>query len=505
MVAVPAQAQVKLRQLTSSRWLIALALVGVAGIAARVFVYRSILGVPSSDEALVGLWAMHAARGDFTTFFWGLHYGGTQEPLLSVPLFLMFGSSWLALKIVPLVLSGVTTLLIWRVGRRTIGERAGAVAGALFWIWPPYNLITLTRAGFYNGTVFYCALLMLLALRVVERPDRSRVAVFGLVLGLAYWETSQIVPIAVPLIAWALWRQPSAVRHVWLAAPLAVLGALPWLLWNVRHGFGSFDLLSYDVHSSYWHRLRIFVSPLLPMISGLRYPFTQVPVLPGPLSNLVYGVLLLLFAFGFVKTRRSKASMLFLVALVFPFLYALSPWTVESGDPRYLSVLTPVLALLLAQLAVRPSAGAALVLAAGALTFTMLHTSYREAEAAVPGFGAPRDFRPLIRTLDRLGVKYVYSSHWIAYRLAFETNERIIGVKNDMASVTFAHGQAQPALNPFFIRYPPYELKVRAGRHAFIFYAGTLASIPIMKPLVRYGYRPHPVNGVVVYTLPPGR
>src|SRR3954454_15216759 len=139
MVAVPARAHVKLRQLSLSGWAVPLVLVGAAGIVARVWVYNSVLGVPSSDDALVGLWAMHAARGDFTTFFWGLHYGGTQEPLLAVPLFLVFGPSWLALRIVPLVLTAITALLIWRVGRRTLGERAGVVAGAFFWIWPPYN------------------------------------------------------------------------------------------------------------------------------------------------------------------------------------------------------------------------------------------------------------------------------------------------------------------------------------------------------------------------------
>jgi hypothetical protein len=263
-------------------------------------------------------------------------------------------------------------------------------------------------------------------------------------------------------------------------------------------------MLQYGVQSSYWHRVRIFVSPLLPMISGLRYPFTQVPVLPGPLSNLVYVLLLALFVFGFVKTRRTNASMLYVIAICFPFLYAISAWTVESSDPRYLIILTPVLALLLAQLAVRPFLGVALVVAAAALSVAGLHTLAHNAEvgqAANPG--PPRDFRPLIRTLDRLGVQDVYSTHWIAYRLAFETNERIIGVKNDFTSVTFAHGQAQPASG--FIRYPPYERKVRKGRHAFVFYRGALPSIRIVKPLERYGYEAHRVGNLVVYTLPRGR
>lgn len=345
---------------------------------------------------------------------------------------------------------------------------------------------------------------MLLALRMVERPDRVRVGLFGLVFGLAYWETSQIVPIAVPLVAWAIWRRPRVVRHAWIAAPVAVVGALPWLIWNLRHDFGSLDLLSYDVHSSYAHRLRIFASPLLPMISGLRTPFTQTLTLPAPLTYLIYAALVVLFVYGFVKLRRTNAAMLYLVAVVFPFLYALSAWTVESSDPRYLIVLTPVLALLLAQLAVRPYVGVALVVAVGALSFSILHTMAVNAEPQAPGFGAPRDFRPLIHLLDRLGVHYVYSTHWIAYRLAFETNERIIGVKNDFTSVTFSHGQAQPALS-FFIRYPPYERRVGAHRHAFVFYSGTLSTIPIVKPLEQYGYRPHRVSGLVVYTLPRGR
>ena len=52
MVAVPARAQVRLRQLTSSPWLIAVAVVAVTGIVVRVWIYRSVLGIPTADEAL---------------------------------------------------------------------------------------------------------------------------------------------------------------------------------------------------------------------------------------------------------------------------------------------------------------------------------------------------------------------------------------------------------------------------------------------------------------------
>ena len=133
----------------------------------------------------------------------------SQEALLTAPIFAVFGSSWLALRLVPIALSAVTAILIWRVGLRLMGERPAAVAAAIFWIWPPFLIYKLTHQwGFYASGVLYCVLLILLGLRVVEQPSTLRAAVFGLVLGLAGWETEQIVPIALPLMAWMVWKKP---------------------------------------------------------------------------------------------------------------------------------------------------------------------------------------------------------------------------------------------------------------------------------------------------------
>src|SRR5947207_15338392 len=105
----------------------------------RVWMYRSVAGTPNADEAVVGLMTRHAVHGELTTFYWGQAYGGSQEVLLTVPVFLIAGSSWLALRLVPIVLTAVAAFLIWRVGRRTIGEPAAMVAAAIFWIWPPFD------------------------------------------------------------------------------------------------------------------------------------------------------------------------------------------------------------------------------------------------------------------------------------------------------------------------------------------------------------------------------
>ncbi len=59
------------------RWIALVAAVGVAGLVLRVWIYRSALGVPDSDEAVVGLMTMHLLDGEWTTFFWGQGFGGS--------------------------------------------------------------------------------------------------------------------------------------------------------------------------------------------------------------------------------------------------------------------------------------------------------------------------------------------------------------------------------------------------------------------------------------------
>jgi len=206
-----------------------LAAVAVVGVVFRVWVYRHLLGTPNADEAVIGLMARHALHGDLTAFSWGTAYGGPQEAYLTAPLFWLFGSSWVALRLVPIALNALACGLTWLVGRRTIGEPGAVTAAALLWIWPPYTIYQLVhQSGFYASNVVYPLLLMLLALRVTERPVAREVALFGLVLGLAFWETSQIVPVALGIVAWVVWQQPRALRHAPIGIAAAMVGIITW-------------------------------------------------------------------------------------------------------------------------------------------------------------------------------------------------------------------------------------------------------------------------------------
>ena len=192
------------------------------------------------------------------------------------------------------------------------------------------------------------------------------------------------------------------------------------------------------------HSLRLLASPVLPMMVGLRAPFSAQLLLPRALTYLVYAGLIAAFVYGAFKARRKSSSILYLVAAVFPFVYMISPKTVLSlGTPRFIVVLGPVLALLLAQVATTYVRAALLLALAGVVSVVTLQRmdewfgQSRPPTTYAKGLGprqtvqaVPRDLGPLVSALDTLGLKHVYADYWLAYRLDFDTRERIVAVES---------------------------------------------------------------------------
>jgi 4-amino-4-deoxy-L-arabinose transferase-like glycosyltransferase len=505
VTAATVRGHARARRRVASPWTLTFVAAGALGIGFRVWTYRNAAGVPDSDEAVVGLMARHILHGQFTTFFWGQAYGGSQEALLTAPIFWIFGSSWLALRIVPICLSAVAALVVWRVGLRLMSERAAQTAAAVFWIWPPFLIYKLTHQwGFYASGVLYCVLLLLLGLRLVERPTTGRAALFGLVLGLAVWETEQVVPVALPLLAWMTWKQRAWLRKLWIAIPAALLGALPSIVWNIRHDFGSFHSTVPDT-TTYQHRLRLFVSPLLPLLLGLREDYTQTRIIPSAIATLVIlAALAALFAWGAWRSRGRPVALLYVVVVVYPFFYAIPAETLFERDPKYLVVLAPVLVLLIAQLATTYPRALALLLVAGVISFVSLkRLDHYYATVPQQPPVAPRDIGPLIAVLDRHHLNRVYATYWVTYRLDFDTRERIIASQSKLERIFFENGRAAPYPNPN-TRWKPYEHDVdSASRAGFVFFKAALGEArATTRALTGHGFRRIPVGPFVVYVPP---
>ena len=476
---------------------------GVAGLVLRVFVHESSLGVLDGDEAVWGLMARHLLDGELSAFFWGQGYGGTQEVIATAPLFALFGTSTLAMRLVPVVLTAVAAVLVWRIGRRTIGEPAARIAAVLVWVWPPYLVWKSERAhGFYGSGLVLVCLVLLLVVRLAERRSRLDIALLGLVLGLGWWQTPQIVPIAVPAVLWLAWRQPSLWRDGWLAIPPAVLGALPWLVSNLSHDWWSFDIDSGQ--TPYPTRLRGFFSATFPMALGLRVPFTSEWLLGTALSGVVYVVLATIFVIGWRRRWKTPAHLLFAVTAAFPLLYALSPSTWLVDEPRYVIVLLPVLALLIAQAAAPPLRATVAVVSSVALSvFVLWHlTSSAAFVERADGLFVPRDFDPLISELERHGPKHLFASYWVAYRTDFETRERILIAEARLTPLSAQGARVVPRAptRSDESRHPEYDTVVRADPNAgFVLLRGETEDVSARPLLERAGYDRTVVDGFAIY------
>lgn len=461
-----------------------------AGTALRVWIMLSSQGALDADEAVWGLMAMHVLHGQVPTFFWGQAYGGSQETLVTAALFWIFGRSTAALKATPMLFWAVATVLVWRVGRRTLGEPRARLAAALFWMWPVFFVWKSTRAhGFYGAGLVFGLWAMLAALRLRERPTRLDVASLGLALGLGWWATPESAILTLPAVGWLLWTRPALVRRAPLALAASGLGSLPWWLYNARLGWPSLSI-AHDYSSKVDHA-RNLVSSTLPAALGLRLPFSL-----DWFPDVVVGVGLYAAAaagFGLLLLRRpARLGLLLTAALVFPVLYVASPYTWYTATPRYFTLAVPVVVLLTAYGACNSRRSAAMLAVAAAFSFgglaVMVHRNL--AASRTEGVALPADFGALLTTLEAHRVRHVWATYWIGYRLTFESGERIVAAEPGSTRLAVQDGRvvqvggtaAEPATNG---RYAPYQLEVADSRDdAYVVMAqGTLA--PLWEPVLR--------------------
>ena len=467
------------------RFLIAVVSLGILiGLGLRAWVLASPLGVLDADEAVVGLMARHALEGEFSAFFWGQTYGGSQEALLAAPVFAVVGSSALALKLVTLSLYALSAALVWAVGRRTVGEPAAVVGALLFWISPAYLVYWSTKALPTYGFGLASALVaVLLALRLERRDSRLDAAGLGFALGLGWWATPQVVLLTLPVLVWLAWRRPRVYRLARFAVPAFLVGAAPWFAWNALNAWASLDVEAVaGAGTTYGERLGDLFRYVLPTWLGLRVPFSLDWLAGAPLGTAAVVVVLAGLGLLFVRGTRGLAPLLF-AAAAFPLLYAYSSYTYYVNEPRYLAMLAPVSALLLGWVATRHRMGLVLIPITLVLTLAGLVSMRRDGLYAPRG--VPRNLSPLLSLLVREGSDRVLANYWLAYRISFESRERVI------------------ATSTGFVRYQPHDRLVRADAYpARVFLRGSRREAVLALGLRARGYRRFETDDLVVYARP---
>jgi hypothetical protein len=187
------------------------------------------------------------------------------------------------------------------------------------------------------------------------------------------------------------------------------------------------------------------------------------------------------------------------VAFVFPFVYAIDPETLISHDPGYIVILTPVLALLLTQVATTYPRGVGVLVLACLVSAVSLYRMDRFNQGTNAPTMAPRNLAPLIATLDHDRIDRLYADYRLAYALMFDTKERIIAAQSKFVRLTFADGQATPHPRPVRPLRAPFQNEVEAARHGFVFFTNGIG----LARLVRHGYRRETIKGFVIFVPPP--
>jgi 4-amino-4-deoxy-L-arabinose transferase-like glycosyltransferase len=151
-----------------------------------------------------------------------------------VPVYWVFGRNWLSIGLAQIALAIVAVLLVYEIGRRVLGPRAGLVGAAIATLNPylAWHDVHMNREIVDQVCA---AALVLLTLIVAERRSKCLALLLGVVTGLAMLGNTRLVFIPLLCAVYLVWRLPRA-RPTAVVVALVLVGAgiavAPWLVRN---------------------------------------------------------------------------------------------------------------------------------------------------------------------------------------------------------------------------------------------------------------------------------
>lgn len=424
-----------------------IALVALA-LALRV-VWLAADAVPfNGDEAVVGLMAKHILQnGERPTFFYGQDYSGALDAYLTAGVYAVIGPRVIGGRLVQMTLFALYVVLVYVLAHRVTGDRwAASISALLIAVSSPLlATYTLVSVGGYGESLALGTLILWLALRLThDWADRWLAWVaMGAAGGLAFWTLGVSVVYLVPAAVFVVRRD----RFRRWRSCVAALGAFvafssPWWVYDLTHAHASLRAL-YDPTAPggvpLADRAIGFLLLGLPALFGVRFPW-QPEVILIPLAVLALALYLAVIAYAVRPLHpadRSAGWALLLIQVgVFLVLFIGSRFGVDAIG-RYLLPLVAPLAVFTAMFLrnirrSHPRAAVALLVSAVALNFagTAL-AAWQNPPGLTTQFGPITRFdnrsdSALISfLLDHNGTRG-YSNYWVTYRIAFQSDERII-------------------------------------------------------------------------------
>ncbi|HEV8540603.1 MAG TPA: glycosyltransferase family 39 protein [Nitrospiraceae bacterium] len=168
-------------------------------------------------------------------------------PFFLAALYMIFGHSYAAVKIVQSLLGALTCLMIFLIGQRLFSRRVGVIAATLATVYP----FLVLYAGFLLSEtlfVFLSTVFLYVLVRLRERYASQWIALGGLVLGAMNLIRPVTLMIPVLLFFWAWVEFGTKRKAVVIASLLAIWMIVPILPWTVRNYLVTHSYIFIDDH-----------------------------------------------------------------------------------------------------------------------------------------------------------------------------------------------------------------------------------------------------------------
>jgi len=392
-------------------------------------------GYTTADGALSGIVCLHLRDGrDHLVFVPHVPYSGSLKSHLAAPLAALMDPSR-AFTLTSLAFYGLFVAGLYPLARRTCPkglERSTALGAGLYAAFAPTFVThySLSNDGNYVEVLALGTWALLLATRWLDEPqNRGILAVWiGLLLGLGFWchilAALHVAAILLALLAGARW---DAVKVLPSLACGFALGYFPGLLWNAQNSWDSFRYVlpggesvgSLAEGPGLARRAFAMVTDQWPVLMGYDRGYSRILDLLSKTLAWVGVVTAAACAGVCARSKgRSGKSVLFLF-LGTNLLVALLSLPLIPGNPRYELFLIAPISIFLAQ-----------VLQGGwkrgLLVLLVVFGALGSISQAIGELEADERWRGFVSALEREGVHWCHTDFYLATKINFLSQERII-------------------------------------------------------------------------------
>ncbi|RCK74085.1 MAG: Membrane protein [Anaerolineae bacterium] len=419
----------------------------------------------NADEAIVALMARHILlNGERPVFFYGQAYMGSLDAFLVAIGFAFFGFHVWVIRAIQIVLYLLVILFTVRLTSLIFSPSNGKWYTAALLAVPTVNvtLYTTVSLGGYGEALLIGNLILydgLKLLRVLEKEGflpLRRIGSLGFWIGLGFWVNGLTAIYALPVLLSLLWagfqnRRVVDQKRTGIAIGIFclawLLGSLPWWYYAIQEGMDRLisELFGSAIATSEGNVLQQAIRNLLNLLIfgstvlfGLRPPW-EIRWLALPLAPFALAIWLALLGWWTREVIGNRARLqpwvITGIAITFSLAFVFTPFGADPSG-RYFLPLWIVLSLIAGEMTVRyiPKVRYQICLIGVLVVFNlwgMIECAIRTPPGLTTQFDpvAVIDHRPmpdLIQFLRERGETRGYTNYWVAYPLAFLSEEQII-------------------------------------------------------------------------------